>query len=86
MKCFLPMLLMFTTAYAQTDLPAIGAEIKMTMLAEKTPLQFETKLVYVDFRGGIKHGVEANPVNLNNSRLFRVLGFTMTAELPADEG
>lgn len=81
------MLLMFTTACAQSNLPAIGdKKIPRSMLALKTQLQFGTKLVYVDFQGGITQIVEADPDDPNNSRLLKVVGFQMSAKLPADNG
>ncbi|MEU1408378.1 hypothetical protein ABZ471_39820 [Streptomyces sp. NPDC005728] len=68
-------------------LPPIGAEIPCSALAINTPLQIRNKLVSVDFRGGWKHRVDVNPDDPINSVRLRLIGFRMTAELPAlDEG
>ncbi|KAF9967246.1 hypothetical protein BGZ73_000635 [Actinomortierella ambigua] len=83
MKLFLPLLLaIISTTYSQNDLPPIGAEIPLSMLAIDTPLQIQTSLVSVDFRGGIKHRVEVNPEDPYNSVRLRTIGFRVTAEHP----
>ncbi|KAG0250820.1 hypothetical protein BGZ95_007073 [Linnemannia exigua] len=62
----------------------------MVMLAVNVPLQIGTKLIYVDFKGGLKQGVErdpdAKPDEVNNSRLLRVLGLDLSAAISDDEG
>lgn len=54
----------------------------MSMLAINTPLRIRTSLITVDFRGELKQRVEVNPDDRANSRLLRVIGFRVTAELP----
>ncbi|MER5820778.1 hypothetical protein ABT086_00240 [Streptomyces mirabilis] len=67
-------------------LPPIGAEIPCSMLAVNTPLQIRTSLLSLDFRGGIKHRVEVNPDDPDNSVRMRVVGFKLTADLPQGDG
>ncbi|WP_329580943.1 hypothetical protein [Streptomyces sp. NBC_01361] len=67
-------------------LPPIGAEIPCSALAISVPLQIRDRLVSVDFRGGWKHRVEVNPNDPINSVRLRLIGFKMSAELPADKG
>ncbi|KAF9570128.1 hypothetical protein EC968_002146 [Mortierella alpina] len=86
MKRLLPIVLLFTTACAQSGLPPIGAEIPMSMLAINVPVKIQTSLVLVDFRGGIKQRVEVNPDDPINSRRLRIVGFKMSAELPENDG
>jgi hypothetical protein len=66
-------------------LPPIGAEIPMSMAANNVPLQLRGSLVSVDFKGGIKVRVEANPNDPVNSVRLRVIGFKMWAPLPATQ-
>ncbi|CAO3568993.1 unnamed protein product [Mortierella alpina] len=86
MKRLLAIVLLFTTACAQTGLPPIGAEIPMSMLAINVPMRIRTSLVTVDFRGGMKQRVEFNPDDPTNSRRLRIVGFRMSAELPDNGG
>ncbi|MFB0620852.1 hypothetical protein [Streptomyces sp. AGS-58] len=67
-----------------TGLPPIGAEIPCSRLAINTPLRIKDALVTVDFRGGIKHRVDVNPEDPNNSVRMRTIGHRMTAELPGE--
>ncbi|MBF9069200.1 hypothetical protein [Streptacidiphilus fuscans] len=67
-------------------LPPIGLEIPCSSLAINTPVQIGTAKVTVDFRGGIKHRVDANPNDPANSVRLRLVGFKSTAEIPADAG
>ncbi|MFE2521619.1 hypothetical protein [Streptomyces mirabilis] len=63
--------------------PPIGAEIPCSMLAINSPLKIRNSLVTVDFRGGIKHRVDANPNDPINSVRMRTVGFKISAELPS---
>ncbi|WP_020673443.1 twin-arginine translocation signal domain-containing protein [Amycolatopsis nigrescens] len=66
----------------QSGLPPIGAEIPCSMLAINVPLKIRTALMSVDFKGGIKHRVDVNPDDPENSVRLRTVGFRMTAEMP----
>ncbi|GAB3477467.1 twin-arginine translocation signal domain-containing protein [Amycolatopsis cihanbeyliensis] len=74
-------------AEAQRDeLPPVGAEIPYSMLATDTQVRIRTDLVRVDFRGGIKHRVEADPYDPDRSVRLRTLEFKVTGKLPDDNG
>lgn len=66
--------------------PPVGAEISCSAYALNVPLQTRSKLVSVDFRGSWRHRVEDNPDDPMDSRRLVLVGFRMTAELPADAG
>ncbi|MFI6156747.1 hypothetical protein ACIBCA_29165 [Kitasatospora sp. NPDC051170] len=67
-------------------LPPIGAEIPCSCLAINTPVEYEGKLISVDFRGGIKYRVDPNPQDPMNSVRLRITGFRMSAEFPGANG
>ncbi|WP_410593705.1 hypothetical protein [Amycolatopsis sp. lyj-23] len=69
----------------QDDLPPVGAEIPMSILALNTPVQIRSSLVTVDFRGGIKVRVDVNPDDPVNSRRLRIVGFKVSGELPGGD-
>lgn len=77
-------LLLPLIATALSGLPPIGAEIPQSMLAIDSflTLQTQTKILTLDFRGGIKERVDVNPDDPINSVRLRVVGFRLTAESP----
>ncbi|WP_136731557.1 hypothetical protein [Actinacidiphila oryziradicis] len=56
------------------------------MLGINSSLKIRNAPVTVDFRGGIKHRVDVNPNDPENSVRLRVVGFKISAELPALNG
>ncbi|MGO1051209.1 hypothetical protein [Crossiella sp. CA198] len=69
-------------AQDQRGLPAVGAEIPIGLLALDAPTAIRTAQVNLDFRGGMRVRVLANPANPENSRRLKVIGHRVTAELP----
>ncbi|WP_310969341.1 MULTISPECIES: hypothetical protein [unclassified Amycolatopsis] len=67
-------------------LPPIGAELPMGWLSVNTPLEIGIRRFSVDFRGGIKVRVEANPADPGSSVRLRVIGLKVVGVLPAGDG
>ncbi|KAF9320974.1 hypothetical protein BG006_002690 [Podila minutissima] len=78
---FLLTLLLLMTTVRPAPLPAIGAEIPMSMLAINSQLKIKSSLS-VDFRGGMKQRIDVDPNDPFHSVRARIVGFKVSAELP----
>jgi hypothetical protein len=63
-------------------LPPIGAEIPCSVFAVGAILEYKGASLTLDFRGGVKHRVDVNPNDPNNSVRLRTVGFNVSAEGP----
>ncbi|MGW6917253.1 hypothetical protein ACWGB8_25995 [Kitasatospora sp. NPDC054939] len=61
-------------------LPSIGDEIPCSLLALNCTVEYQDQTLNVDFRGGLRHHVEADPDDPVNSVRLRIADFRVTAE------
>ncbi|WP_378730715.1 hypothetical protein [Nocardia brasiliensis] len=63
-------------------LPPIGAEIPSSMIAIDSAFEYNGQSYTLDFKGGIRQRVEADPGGPGNNVRLRTIGFGVKAELP----
>ncbi|MCM1976485.1 hypothetical protein [Streptomyces sp. G1] len=61
-------------------LPPIGAEIPCSVLAVGAFVEYDGAILPLDFKGGIKYRVEADPTDPFNSVRLRTVGFMVSAQ------
>jgi hypothetical protein len=68
-------------ASAAGGLPPVGAEVPSSMVALNSAFEFQGSTAAIDFKGGIKQRVEANPSDPHKSVRLRTVGFRVSGEL-----
>jgi hypothetical protein len=61
-------------------LPPVGAEVPSSIHAVNSTFEYPGKTYTLDFSGGIKHRIEANPSDPNKSVRLRTLGFRVNGK------
>ncbi|MFD8599310.1 hypothetical protein ACFV1L_30340 [Kitasatospora sp. NPDC059646] len=60
-------------------LPPLASEIPCSLLAVGCSVEYRGRTLSLDFRGNVKHRVEADPEDKQTSVRLRIVGFRMTA-------